>query len=322
MTYHCKKASWQEGLHGPECIKDPHEIDWNDWPIHIDLFRGERSLYDDHDDDHLALYKEYFSIIIAYKHRTLSNEADQFDAFAGILRHMSKRSPARHNIWGLPFIPDAFQDRVETHLLLGLSWYHLDTNFERRRQYPSWTWADWTGGVAWAASSDWYQWSPCYAMFRLISLNMPDGTSILPSDVVQQASEQLNKFDNFPAYMSQITIKVPILPASCLHQDSRSSWSRFHIRIGYSVSVGGLNLRPSILDQLPFRLRDKTWGLCLMGWANWRKKGRSLFFLVVEWLDGSRAERMDSLLIEWCPDESEDLESLVAGWEHREVTLV
>jgi hypothetical protein len=333
MSYYCQKASWQEGLHGPECIKEPHNIDWNDWPIHIDLFQGERNLYKNHDhnplllyrnhdDDHLALYKEYFSIIMAYKHRTLSNEADQFDAFAGILKHMGKRSPARHNIWGLPFIPDAFQDRVEIHLLLGLSWCHLDMSSERRRQYPSWTWAEWTGGVSWAASSDSYDCQPCYATFRLISLHMPDSASILSSNVIQQAPELLIKFDDFPTNTGQITIEVPILPASCLVRDQVASSPRYYIHIGGYLPKVKLNLRPSILEQLPNRVRDKTWELCLLGWTHWRKTCRCLFFLVIEGLDESRAERVDSLFVMWFPKEGENFESILAGWEHRKITLV
>jgi hypothetical protein len=323
ISYHCQRAAWQEGLNGPECIPKPHEIDWSEWPIHIDLFGGERRHNEVHHDD-LQLYTEYFSMITAFKKRKLSHQADQFDAFAGILTHMSKRLPARHHLWGLPFIPDAFEDCVEAHLLLGLSWYHLDVNTQRCRKYPSWTWADWTGQFSWAASSDWHRWFPCYATFRLVSLDIPDdGASFLPTSFVQQISHERREHDVSPTtHMGSITIEAPFIPASCVYEEALLSWSSISIRIGHYVSQVQLDLRPSILEQLPTRLADKEWGLCLLGWARVRGMHCTLFILLVEWLDKSRAERLDSLMFDWSPEGGDDIDVFVAGWEHFQVTLV
>ena len=78
----------------------------------------------------------------AYSFRQFSRDSDYVNAFAGIMSWMRQREPPRYSIWGLPYIPEAYQNPLEVHLFVTIAWYHPNSECERRKRYPSWTWAD------------------------------------------------------------------------------------------------------------------------------------------------------------------------------------
>ncbi|MCJ1259453.1 hypothetical protein MMC24_007291 [Lignoscripta atroalba] len=86
-------------------------------------------------------FKVYDQLLQLYKDRALSYESDSINAFAGIIKAMERL----HNVsflWGLP----------EMDFESALLWQLSDTSeqdhiLQRRGQFPSWSWAGWSGSL-------------------------------------------------------------------------------------------------------------------------------------------------------------------------------
>jgi hypothetical protein len=94
--------------------------------------------------------KHYISL---YTIRDLGDESDSLNAFLGILDHFQSSVPPIHHHYGIPFQPSDSGD-IKRSFIESLLWYHKCTLLPRRRlAFPSWSWAGWKGGVAFAEIS-------------------------------------------------------------------------------------------------------------------------------------------------------------------------
>lgn len=93
----------------------------------------------------------FWQHVSEYYLRELSYPMDGLNAIQGVLRSFEDQPPKRriHHCAGIPVIPHSVQGiAVKTPLhsfLTNLFWHHLEPG-QRRQQFPSWTWAGWTGG--------------------------------------------------------------------------------------------------------------------------------------------------------------------------------
>ncbi|KAG6362399.1 hypothetical protein INS49_010629 [Diaporthe citri] len=102
------------------------------------------------DRSFFSVFQEYLSAVQDYSARDLSYDADSLNAFRGIIQRYSNLEEPVLSIWGLPY--PARGDKYR-YFYLGLTWAHTENNWEnsrrpkRRQEFPSWTWAGWSGTV-------------------------------------------------------------------------------------------------------------------------------------------------------------------------------
>jgi hypothetical protein len=95
--------------------------------------------------DHLNRWTIY-DRIFEYSKRDLSFDSDALNGFLGILKIYQSISPPLHHICGIPLLHYAAHDPPSKRLTRGMMW-SLGTPGNRRTQFPSWSWAGWTGEV-------------------------------------------------------------------------------------------------------------------------------------------------------------------------------
>lgn len=102
------------------------------------------------DRSFFSVFQEYLSAVQDYSSRDLSYDADSLNAFRGIIQRYSNLEEPVLSIWGLPYPAQGDKYR---YFYLGLTWAHPEKCWEnsrrpkRRRNFPSWTWAGWSGTV-------------------------------------------------------------------------------------------------------------------------------------------------------------------------------
>ena len=104
--------------------------------------------------------------------------------------------------------------------------------------------------------------------------------------------------------------------------DNVKNWKwPFRFKIGEHLLDPRHMPRPAILEQMSTRLTNNTWSCCLLGRLERRGRVHVAFVLLIERLDGEKAQRLDSLLLWWYSPENEgnDIETYL---ETRDVTLV
>ncbi|KAI0112545.1 heterokaryon incompatibility protein-domain-containing protein [Nemania sp. FL0031] len=146
------------------CREDLHtELD----SLHIeektqvkDIFRagmfGRKRLFGQMDPKTLPVYElwtHYWACVEDYSRRELAYSTDALNAFQGIInRFRSHGTKGLGEVLGLSFPAEELDTRSK-YLHLSLCWYHDGpSNIERRPQFPSWTWAGWSGGASFTVS--------------------------------------------------------------------------------------------------------------------------------------------------------------------------
>lgn len=100
----------------------------------------------------------YLTHIEDYTARDLTYDADSLNAFAGMMRHFQMEEFGLLQAWGIPFGSFKSEDHHSfaygDHLSYTLSWYHVHPCWDaqsrprRRPDFPSWSWAGWSGPVS------------------------------------------------------------------------------------------------------------------------------------------------------------------------------
>jgi len=329
MSHHCRTASWQEGIRGPECIQHPQTIDWNRWPVKSfeTLFSNKRISPACFGSELLQSYETYYSIVNNYSRRQLSRRSDYLNAFSGILAHLRHLSPPCYTSSGIPYYPCEITHE-NIHIFAALSWFIVEPGSPRRKQHPSWTWLDWDGEVRWAPSHGRH--TSCCPTFQFKGIMEPS----IQSWDTHSGTEQLQRQDNIPRHLGAICMDVPIIPISCYvgandqHLvDGADGWSYLsYFLIGdhrFFDAVASTLLPPSFQAQFPRRILDKTWAYCLLGRLQEDGVNMSAFVLLIEWLDGDIAQRLHAMLLrsqargKWV-----GFGDIEAGWDVRSVTLI
>ncbi|CAG8960339.1 hypothetical protein HYFRA_00012413 [Hymenoscyphus fraxineus] len=95
---------------------------------------------------------DIFDLVDAYSKRNLTFPADALNAFEGILNAFNAREPSVKAHWGIPVLPNGYDNRPNfqgsriASLLCGLCWsHHHNALVHRREGFPSWSWTGWEG---------------------------------------------------------------------------------------------------------------------------------------------------------------------------------
>jgi hypothetical protein len=94
----------------------------------------------------------FWAAVKAYSLRCMTFDADALAALEGILRRFQASPAFVYNIFGIPVVLEGGARGNKDTLLdarlfvAGLSWHHAGAA-RRRKQFPSWAWAGWEGGV-------------------------------------------------------------------------------------------------------------------------------------------------------------------------------
>ena len=110
----------------------------NKYRSHGNLVRDKETLKES--------FGRYLSNVDEYTSRKLSFEEDSLNAFQGIIRQFSREKYAFDHVWGLAF-PSNCKESLNL-FVYSLTWMHrVAVKTDRRRSFPSWTWAGWEGHV-------------------------------------------------------------------------------------------------------------------------------------------------------------------------------
>jgi hypothetical protein len=86
--------------------------------------------------------------VAEFSKKELSHPADALNAMQGIFQMFYKAKTPIYHIEGVPLVPHQLLTFVpEDSFIQGLCWYHEKVG-ERRLEFPSWSWAGWTGLLA------------------------------------------------------------------------------------------------------------------------------------------------------------------------------
>lgn len=95
------------------------------------------------DQKYYNQHRPYFNLMDTlekYSNRTLSYSSDSLNAFLGILSSFASRKNPIYNVWGVPLV------LLRKMWDLKLDWRHQQP-CNRQAQFPSWSWAGWSGPV-------------------------------------------------------------------------------------------------------------------------------------------------------------------------------
>jgi hypothetical protein len=116
---------------------DPEEISLGEDPLDLDHICVQRIP----ENKAKKLFDEYISFITQYSKRELSYSNDAVTAMMGILNKFNDSSAEPVNIEAHGILSNQLEK--------GLLWVPLDdTSLQRRNGFPSWSWAGWSGSVA------------------------------------------------------------------------------------------------------------------------------------------------------------------------------
>lgn len=322
MTYHCQRASWNEALQGPECIPFPRRVPWHNWPtcLFYEAFKPAEIVLNETSYD--PLYKEYFQFVTQYSSRHLSKRSDRLNAFAGILAHMAKCVPKRQTIFGLPIIPhDSPDQSLEYHLFAALAWHTKNSPIVRLGQYPSWSWSGWYGHVTWFPGHQAHVFNSHRATFKIVAvMDLSVSGVIYPVDEFRR----LLLLESIPTNIDALCIEVPFIPAAniIISADMTLLQDTLNIMDGEYWHILSDPLEDRVPEDLRKHLDDGTWSYCILGILQGNLLPNVAFLLLVEWIDGEKAQRLQSMPMRWYFPLYETLESLAARWPVRAMTLV
>lgn len=103
---------------------------------------------------HLRWMENFMGLTTQYTARNLGFDSDALNAFTGVVNHLQGLQPGTFNLRGLPYSPLATIDGHKRKILfLSLCWYPEQMQsagtIRRRKEFPSWTWADWVQISRW-----------------------------------------------------------------------------------------------------------------------------------------------------------------------------
>ena len=129
---------------------DPQDhTDWNTYHVIKPAGQGElrNSFVPGLITGDIASLGRYGKLLEQYRSRTLTYESDAMNAFAGILQAMERSIFTSGFVLGLPV----------SALHCALLWEKVDADIgKQNREFPSWTWASWSGAVRMAHVDDIY----------------------------------------------------------------------------------------------------------------------------------------------------------------------
>ncbi|KAK4152994.1 hypothetical protein C8A00DRAFT_15723 [Chaetomidium leptoderma] len=89
-------------------------------------------------------------VIAEFTKKRLSFDSDSLNAVSGVLNVFGDMDPPVRFCQGLPVSQDVSAHFTDNLLLESLCWYHQDpASVQRRDQFPSWSWAGWSGTISW-----------------------------------------------------------------------------------------------------------------------------------------------------------------------------
>lgn len=111
-------------------------------------------------------FSDYASLVVSYRSRQLTFQSDALAAFQGILSSMEEVYKMNF-LCGLPANADFW---------LAMLWQHNDLFSSRNPDFPSWSWAGWSGSVCLPWRHDfWTDFSPVFPETRFFSAELPEG---------------------------------------------------------------------------------------------------------------------------------------------------
>lgn len=123
VYFQCRTCAWAEGVHGLP--------NFNDTTTLLSMMQLDNEVeIDSHDT--------LTTLLMYYSSRKATFERDYLVAMAGMCRRIAKRAKCRF-LYGIPVA--AF----DLYLLFS---HFTGTPFARRLDFPSWSWAGWSGGLA------------------------------------------------------------------------------------------------------------------------------------------------------------------------------
>ncbi|KAK3360951.1 heterokaryon incompatibility protein-domain-containing protein, partial [Lasiosphaeria ovina] len=142
---------------GMHCLESVH------WPFELMHSKSQRrfsqrvpnpifenSIGRDYSFETMRSYFNLLRHIGEYSGRDLSYQSDRLNAFLGVLADWGRRDPPIHHVWGVPVILGNLdilslvqRTQVSVNIMLA-DWFH-DRPCSRRPEFPSWSWAGWSG---------------------------------------------------------------------------------------------------------------------------------------------------------------------------------
>lgn len=317
-AFYCKSASWMESWGGIEHMSQPtgkHDPSFprskqaQPWSNPGSLFQiSDRlpSTINEASKTSDQLY-DLLNLLSQYTHRALSFDSDALNAFSGVMQHLRRAGdkPLIYDVCGLPFIPNIDIDRHQTcYIFIVVSWSHSDMRSRRRPQFPSWTWAGWTGGIHWPwDSSSIEHLSP---MMRNVTFGL-DG------------NDRMTSHDKIPRELlravTAIGFEAPTMPASefSVVKSRGSQDPRYYIYVwGKQASADYNRLWPQVTpENFVNKLSDGSWSCIFLG-----SMRAVRILLVVEWQSDGTAIRIGSVDFNL-----DTLKKDPASFEWRTVTL-
>lgn len=139
------------------------------------------------------------SFISEFRQRELTYQSDSINALSGIFRAFERAERPMYQVMGVPIFPSLDNyDRIRAKstsqgFLIGLTWVSKVLGQKRVPEFPSWSWAGWTGRV-----------EPSLALYRNHEENSNDAS-------VQLETSEGNLL-NFPAHQSHLPEFLSQLP--------------------------------------------------------------------------------------------------------------
>ncbi|RYC54011.1 hypothetical protein CHU98_g12196 [Xylaria longipes] len=201
------------------------------------------------------MHLQYCACVEDYSTRELTYDSDALNAFFGIIKRFElNEGKALETVQGLSYpTSERFSVRWD-YLCHSLCWrHHGSINVKRRPQFPSWTWAGWSGGVHFANTGGGHTYDRyCFAYrFRELAFEDQSGTRReLPQNEHQSQSSN-------SAYM-YLCLKAHTVPASAFtysrhpkaksksgglqrHAETGASWRLFEYDANLYLSEKGLS---------------------------------------------------------------------------------
>lgn len=259
-----------------------------------------------------------------YSRRNISYDSDSLKAFLGVLHHWETRlektkEPMSH-LWGLPMITSSWCPwRVHFYFI----WSHTCRDAVRRRDFPSWSWAGWTGTKVFnevpirieGAEQGQDQFAIC------ISVQSHDQRAQTLADFHKDSVARTRKSQNYRPGPTHLLVTCPVVPIKVqsfqLSQDEKACNTLVYLtyeHMRYDVTMsknrpGNGNLLlfhiseniqvgvPGDLDQR-IQLNDRLSGLVFLT-GQFRTA-----FLVIKQVGEALYERVG--LVNFFPDKSDD----------------
>ncbi|KAF8850560.1 HET-domain-containing protein [Acephala macrosclerotiorum] len=297
--------------------------------------------------------QDFMELIAEYNARNLTHDFDALRAFAGIRRVFEEGEYPIYNVQGLPLVLSV-QHRLghsATNLVATLCWeYHQPEIARRRTQFPSWTWAGWTGRIHFPYGlntssefeldqqlisveyEDGYRESlealvQSLAALRLKIMGKRHSPQLLQSDNDERSSEITARYFNGPKI---IQLHAPVVTADLFSFTDPTDWE--------TGSFAGMQFLPYrarlAKDDMPFSplyllngLAAETLACILLRvdkelkyYPSKTKPPARAHLLLVQWHKATEASRIGKLTVV-AKDESFNLAELIRNLKWRDLQL-